>query len=282
MHVLLSILLCSFFLADSPSFTKYGTLYLATPSAALHTEADSSSSLVPKYETIYRHERVIVLQQKGDWLQIITMNGCRGWMQWQVGQESMLIGEDEVRKATIDAQTALRRAGERAKQYSGDCILTSLYSSLSGDIDPAGLASEWNCVYWSHKQNQYLTVTVSKESIKDKPTSSLETPGISFDPFAYSHQGWIRPLTMANNISSPNMMNAAWNHMRPFASQIKSTYASRGPNPLVAASDDSVDGYIPPRGEEMWLVQADLNDGSTLFVVLDLDCAWKGNLVRKN
>jgi hypothetical protein len=282
MHVLLSVMLCSFFLADSPSFTKYETLYLAAPSTALHTEADSSSSLVPQYETIYRHERVMVLTQKGDWLQVITMNGYRGWMLWKVELKPILVNENELRKTTIDAQTALKKANDRAKEWSDDCIMTSLFSSLSGDIDPAGLASEWNYVYWSHKQNQYLIVTVSKGGIKDKPATSLETLGISFDPFAYSHQGWIRPLTMVNKIDTANMMNAAWNHMRPFASQIKNIYASRGPNPLVPASGDSVDGYIPPRGEEMWLVQADLVDGSILFVVLDLNCAWKGNLVRKN
>jgi hypothetical protein len=265
--LLLTIFISCFALAAAPA--PFSSCYLEKDSADLLQSPTNGSPAVEQCPRIFYGEKLTVIKVDGDRLNVMVAGGWSGWIRYRDAGKEFITPESSFRKDKMTFAEGKQKALEEAKSWASDATPIMAYAL---GVLPSGWAGTWCVAFWSGAKNGFLMVEQSRSSMKK--TEYKTFPDVEgFDPYAYNHSGWAKPLL--NGLDSDSIMETAWANLRSKKEKICTQVIYRGPNPIPADADDKT-GFIPPWGEDLWYVRVNYSDQVYQVLLLDLNGTLKG------
>jgi hypothetical protein len=254
----------------------FSVWYLQKDSADLKQNPAADSPVFEQCPRIFYGEKLTAIKDDGDWLQVLVAGGWSGWIKYRDAGKEYIAAENMFRKNKLTYAEALQKARDTAHGWAADATPIMAYAL---QVLPSGLAETWNIAFWSGARKGYLVVEQSK-SVNRRMEYKTFPDVAGFDPYAYDHKGWAKPL-LENVLDSDAVMESAWTRLRGEREKICTLTIYRGPNPIPADAERRT-GFIPPWGEDIWYVRVNHTDQSYQVLLLDLNGTWKGTAAFAN
>jgi len=248
----------------------FSVWYLEKDSADLLQSPTAESPVLEQCPRVFYGEKLTVVKMDGDWLKVLVAGGWSGWIKYRDASKAFITSETSFKKDKMTYAEGLEKASEEARGWASDATPIMAYAL---GVLPSGLVDTWNIAYWSASRKSFLTVEQAKSSAKK--TEYKTFPDVEgFDPYAYNHSGWAKPL-LSSGMDSDAIMGSAWTTLRSKKEKICALVIYRGPNPIPADVKEKT-GYIPPWGEDIWYVRVNYSDQAYQVLLLDLSGTLKG------
>lgn len=265
--LIFTVLIGGLALAAAPAL--FSICYLEKDSADLLQSPAIDSPAIEQCPRIFYGEKLTVVRVDGDWLKVLVAGGWNGWMQHREAGKEFIATEAAFTKDKLTYAEGKQKALEEAQRWAADATPIMAYAL---GVLPSGWADTWCVAFWSGAKKGFLMVEQSKSS--NKKTEYKTFPDVEgFDPYAYNHSGWAKPLL--SGLDSDGIMESAWTTLRSKKEKICTQVIYRGPNPIPADVEEKT-GFIPPWGDDIWYVRVNYSDQVYQVLLLDLNGTLKG------